>query len=96
MTLQNKRFLLILLATPALLLIPFIAMQFTSEVNWTVGDFLAMGALLVVTGCMCELVLVKVKTNKNRVLLLGFVLLALFLVWAELAVGLFGTPFAGS
>jgi hypothetical protein len=38
----------------------------------------------------------KFKSTKQRIFIVGFVLLAFFLVWAELAVGIFGTPFAGS
>lgn len=93
---QNKRLTLIMLTVALVLLVPFIAMQFTSEVNWSPFDFVAMGVLLLGTGLLCELTLRKVKTTKNRILLCGIILLALFLVWAELAVGVFGTPFAGS
>lgn len=93
---QKNRFTLILLSVAVLLLIPFIAMQFTSEVNWTFSDFLAMGFLLLGAGLICELVLRTVKKNRNRVILCLLVLALFFLVWAELAVGFFGTPFAGS
>jgi hypothetical protein len=37
-----------------------------------------------------------VKKTSHRIILCGLLLLALLLVWAELAVGIFGTPFAGS
>ncbi len=79
-----------------LLLIPFIAMQFTSQVNWSPLDFLVMGWLLLSTSLMCELILRNVKKMKYRVLLCVVVLVAFLLAWAELAVGVFGTPFAGS
>jgi hypothetical protein len=55
-----------------------------------------MGILLLVTGLLCELVLRRVKSLTNRIIICGIVLFTLFLVWAELAVGIFGTPFAGS
>jgi hypothetical protein len=45
---------------------------------------------------MCEFVLRRVKSVKNRLLICGVILLAFFLLWAELAVGVIGTPFAGS
>ncbi len=93
---QNKRLFCILLAVPALLLIPFTAMQFTKEVNWDIADFLVMGALLAGTGLMIELVLRKVKNPMHRLAFCAGILFVLFLVWAELAVGIFGTPFAGS
>lgn len=96
MTFQNKRLLAIVIGVALLLMIPLIAMQFTSEVNWDGFDFLVMGVLLLGTGLTCELVLRKVKKLEHRLALCGVVLVALFLVWAELAVGIFGTPFAGS
>lgn len=96
MTIQNKRLIIILLAVPCLLLIPLIAMQFSAEVNWSSLDFLVMGILLLSTGFMCELVLRKVKKTGHRIALCLAILVALLLVWAELAVGIFGTPLAGS
>ncbi len=93
---QNKRLTGIVLTIAVLLLIPFIAMQFTSEVNWSGSDFAIMGVLLLGTGLLCELVMRKVKKIKHRVAICAAVLVVFFLIWAELAVGLFGTPFAGS
>jgi hypothetical protein len=78
------------------LLIPFIAMQFTNEVNWSLFDFVIMGVLLLSTGLICELVMRKVKKMEYRILICGAILVVLFIIWAELAVGIFGTPFAGS
>ncbi len=79
-----------------LLAIPLVAMQFTNEVDWKLGDFIIMGALLTATGLAIELVTRKVKTANGRILLTIAILIVLFLIWAELAVGVFGTPFAGS
>lgn len=93
---QNQRLIGIVLAVALLLLIPFVAMQFSSEVNWSTFDFVVAGILLLGTGLLCELVLRTVQKTQHRIILVGVILLALFLVWAELAVGLFGTPFAGS
>lgn len=93
---QNTRLIGIVVTVAILLLIPFFAMKFTGEVNWTPIDFITAGVLLFGTGLLCELVLRKVTTIKYRIALCAGLLIALFLVWAELAVGLFGTPFAGS
>jgi hypothetical protein len=93
---KNKRLIIILSVAAFLLLIPFIAMQLTNEVDWKLPDFIIMGVLLFGTGLLCELVLRKVKSVKNRILICGAILLAFLLIWAELAVGIFGTPFAGS
>ena len=96
MTLQNNRFAVTLLAVPLLLLLPLIAMQFTPEVNWGLADFLVMGALLLSTALIIELVSKMVKNKQQRILFSVAIVIAFLLVWAELAVGIFGTPFAGS
>jgi len=93
---KNKRLIGIIATIVGLLFIPFIAMQFTKEVKWGILDFLIMGLLLLSTGLLCELVLRKVKTIKKRIIICGAVLIIFLLIWAELAVGIFGTPFAGS
>ena len=93
---QNKRLIGIVLTVAILLLIPLIAMQFTSEVDWTGSDFIIMGILLLGTGLLCELVMRKVKKPEYRFVLIAVILGAFFLIWAELAVGIFGTLFAGS
>lgn len=92
----NKRFAVIISAALFLLLIPFVAMQFTKEVNWSLFDFLVAGFLLIGTGLLLETIIKNFKTTKHRVLLIIGLFLVLFLLWAELAVGIFGTPFAGS
>lgn len=93
---KNRRLTAIMLAATGLLLMPLVAMQFTNEVDWKPFDFAVMGVLLFGTGLACELVIRKVKTVQYRVAICLGILLAFFLVWAELAVGIFGTPFAGS
>lgn len=92
----NIRLVGIIVAVAILLLIPFLAMQFTGEVNWSHTDFVLAAVLLFGTGLMCELVLRLVTKFEYRIALCAAVLLALALVWIELAVGLFGTRFAGS
>lgn len=92
----NKRLVGILVAMTVLLLIPLTAMQFTNEVDWNLFDFILMGILLLGTGLLCELVMRKVKKTQHRILICAGILLVFFLIWAELAVGVFGTPFAGS
>ena len=96
MKFENKRLLGIVLAVALLLLVPFIAMRFTDEVKWDWFDFLIAGVLLFGTGLACEFVLRKVRTLGYRLALVGVILFALFIVWVELAVGIIGTPLAGS
>jgi len=71
-------------------------MQFTEEVKWTGWDFVVMGALLTLTALLWELVWRGVRTFGYRVLLCSFIVVGFLLIWAELAVGIFGTPIAGS
>lgn len=85
-----------MLAAAGLLLVPFIAMQFTDEVKWGVFDFIVAGLLLFGTGIAIEVVLRLLTTFWSRFISCAVILVVLFLVWAELAVGLFGTPLAGS
>ncbi|PVY39444.1 hypothetical protein [Pontibacter virosus] len=96
MVTQNKRLIGIVFTVAFLLLIPLIAMQFTNEVDWDLADFVIMGILLLSTGLLAELVIRKVRNTESRLVIIGIILLVLFLIWAELAVGIFGTPFAGS
>jgi len=87
--------MVIVLTVAVLLLIPLIAMQFTNAVNWNMFDFIVAGGLLLGTGLLCELVMRKVKKTNYRISICAVLLAALLLTWAELAVGIFGTPFAG-
>ena len=86
----------ILYIVGTILLIPLIAMQLTNEVNWSLFDFIIMGAMLTITGLLGEIIFKKVKIVKYRVALYVVVAIIFLLTWAELAVGIFGTPFAGS
>lgn len=79
-----------------LLLIPLVAMQFTNEVNWSPFDFLIMAVLLLSTGLGIDYIFRKAKTKKIRVALSLSLITLLLLVWGELAVGIFGSPIAGS
>jgi hypothetical protein len=93
---KMKSLIIILGVVGAILLIPFIAMQFTTEVDWSLFDFILMGILLTGTGVLIELAIRKIKTNPQRLIVLGVILLGFFLIWVDLAVGIFGSPFAGS
>ncbi len=92
---QNKRLIIIVLTSAILLFIPLIAMQFTDEVSWSLLDFAVAGVLLLGSGLMCELIMRKVNKSQYRILICIAIVIVLLLVWAELAVGIFGTPFSG-
>lgn len=96
MIILNKRLLMIGLGTLMLLSIPLIAMQFTNEVQWSLFDFMVAGALVFGTGFLIELIIRNVNKKRNRILMTIVAIAALVLVWLEMAVGIFGTPIAGS
>jgi ABC-type Mn2+/Zn2+ transport system permease subunit len=96
MMMKNKRLIGIMLTVAMLLLIPLIAMQFTNEINWTLFDFIVAAGLLLGIGLLCELALRRVDKIEHRIVICAALLTALLLLWLELAVGIFGTPFAGS
>lgn len=81
-----------LLMTLTVLLIPLIAMQFTSEVNWTLFDFIVMGGLLFFAGLMFELIISKAKDGTTKALLVAALVLVFLLIWIDLAVGIFNIP----
>jgi predicted membrane channel-forming protein YqfA (hemolysin III family) len=81
----------VMVVVAALLMVPLVAMQFSSEVNWSVFDFIVAGTLLAGTGVAYELVARRGSNFAYRAavgLALGS---ALFLVWSNLAVGLIGS-----
>lgn len=83
-------------AAELVLLIPLIAMMFTDEVDWNVADFIVVGVLLAGVGFAYQLIINGIKTN-SRLAMVGIMLAgAMVLIWLELAVGVFGSPFAGS
>ena len=79
-----------------LLLIPLLGNVFSDEVNWSLFDFLAMGTILLTMGILINLIIDKLKKRSFKVLLIIVTILVFALIYLELAVGIFGTPFAGS
>lgn len=90
-----SRSIIYLISLVVILLIPFIAMQYTEDINWSSGDFI-LAALFVGTFLsLFELIRRRYSTKQTRryaILLLIF----LFVLVVELAVGIFGSAIAGS
>lgn len=93
---KNTRLLILLGAAGSLLLIPLVAMQFTNEVSWSAFDFAIASIILLGTIIPVEMVLRPVTKKSQRIWMICVLTILLLLVWAELAVGIFGSPFAGS
>ncbi|MEX1995610.1 MAG: hypothetical protein WD887_02430 [Candidatus Saccharimonadales bacterium] len=93
-TIPKNSIVRLLLGTAFILLIPLVAMQFSEEVDWGVGDFIIIGTLLIGAGLIFELMKTRVNA-KYRPILALIVFAAVLLIWVELAVGVFGSPFAG-
>ena len=74
----------------ALLLLPLVAMQVTSEVAWDRADFAIFGAMLI-AGCGAYELAVRLTSNRIHRIVAALAIAAAFvLIWAQLAVGVFG------
>lgn len=95
MKFENIRLFGIVLTVGLLLMVPAIAMRFTSEVNWTRGDFIVAGLLLLCTGLGCELAIRSIKKVGFQALAVAAILGACFVLWVELATGFIGRTLGG-
>lgn len=76
--------------------LPFIAMQYTAAVHWSGADFaMAAGLLSTVAIAITVYTTRPPCTRWMRWSATAVVISGLF-IWLELAVGIFGTPWAGS
>lgn len=76
------------MAIGLILLVPFVAMQFTEQVYWDSTDFILMGSLLFVSAGV-YLVAVKGVTRSRKIITAVAVAAVFLYIWAELAVGIF-------
>lgn len=80
-----------------LLSLPALAMSLGAEgVDWPASDLVIMGVLLATLGFGIEAAMRSLGNWPSRLIACAAVLLVFLAVWIELAVGVFGTPFAGS
>lgn len=93
---ENKDIALVFAVTAGVLAVPLVLMQFSNDVAWGLPDFTIMGTLLLVTGLLVAIAVRNIKDTTQRVFAVLALLGGLALVWAELAVGIFGTPLSGS
>lgn len=84
-------------AVPALLLgTAFLGNLFMEGWNWSPFDFIIAAVLLFGAAFFIHRTVMAKKTFLSKLMIVMVILLVLFLIWAELAVGIFGSPFAGS
>lgn len=79
------RLLKIIVGACTILFIPLIAQQYTNEVQWSLGDFLAGGILLFLVGFCIDFVLYNHQIHKAWIVV---AILFFAFIWAELAVGI--------
>ena len=79
-----------------LLVIPLIGMWITDEINWSPLEFIIMGSLLTLLGAGINFVINYTKNSNNKTLYIGILVLIFLLIWTELSVGIFDSPFTGN
>ncbi len=85
----SKRISTYILLVIAILSIPLIAMQFTSEVNWTLFDFFMAGFLLITSLTLIEITLLNFKNKTFKITTVLVILFLFLLLWGDLSVGIF-------
>ncbi|MCY0970907.1 hypothetical protein [Chryseobacterium wangxinyae] len=84
-------------ATPAVVLsILFIIDGISKDFYWSSRDFGIAAFLLFGTAILIDVIRRIVKGTMYKILAFSVIMLLLILVWAELAVGIFGTSVAGN
>jgi len=73
-----------------ILLLPLLAMQFTTEVAWDFADFMIFGALLAGAGGAYELAMRVSGHRAYRAAIAVALAAAFILIWVNLAVGIIG------
>jgi len=92
---DKKRLRYRLLLFWSLLLIPLVGSQFTTEIQWDMYDYLAAALLLGAGAWSIEGILQSQKSKHLKKIGVVILLLLFLILWAEMAVGLFGSPLAG-
>ena len=86
-----KPILSVAAATLLILAIPFTAMQFSGEVNWTLSDFILMGTIIFSCGMGYKLITRTSKETMYRIAIAYGIFTGFLLLWVNMAVGLIGS-----
>jgi hypothetical protein len=73
----------------------FVSTFFTTEMKWDLTDFVMAGILFFGAGLAGIFIWEWVKISRWRIFMLVLLAFLFIFIWAELAVGLVGSPFAG-
>jgi len=88
MTIPSKYLQIVFITVLSILAIPLIAMQFTEQVQWTIGDFLVGGLMLTAVGFGIAFIMHKGGESNRKYYIIGAIVLFFLLLWAVLAVGI--------
>ena len=67
----------------------------SDEFNWNVFDFIIFIIMMIFALASFELVSRITKKEKSQKILFALIIIVFLLIWAELGVGIFNSPFAG-
>ena len=92
----TRTFIKIFGITIVLLLLPFVSSLLNDQIDWDILDYSVMGSMIFTAISLFFYTNRKFKKTKSSYWIEIFILVIFLLLWAELAVGIFNTPFAGS
>jgi hypothetical protein len=72
-----------------ILIIPLVGTILFDQIDWGILDFLVMGIILLTVGIALSTVSHKIKNSTKRLFYNFVIIMVFFLIWAELAVGIF-------
>ena len=72
-----------------ILIIPLVGTILSDQIDWGILDFLVMGIILLIVGMVLSVVSQKIKNPRKKFFYNLVIMLIFFLIWAELAVGIF-------
>jgi len=67
----------------------------SDEFDWNLFDFIILFIMMIFAGASFEFVSRIIKNEKNQKILFVIIIFSFLLIWAELGVGIFNSPFAG-
>ena len=67
----------------------------SDEFDWNLFDFIILFIMMILEGASFEFVSRIIKNEKNQKILFVIIIFSFLLIWAELGVGIFNSPFAG-